>query len=332
MREVAAQASPRLPGMQTGTAGRKRAESEDVMGVINELGAKELAPRLPWPARDANKYTRGRLVAVGGACSYPGAICMAACAALRTGAGYVEVVCAPETVSVARQAALDLVVRCWDGWSPAAATLDVPPDAHHPRACLVGSGMDAADAATDGLVYAILECCACPVIVDGGAIAALATEQGRALARQRHERGRVTIVTPHAGEAARMADSLCAGAPRDGGDAEMADFALRLADAYAATVALKGPDTFVADPGSGEVALMGFGTAALAKAGTGDVLAGMMGALAAQGLSAHDAATLAVALHATAARCAAEDLTEIGVRAPDVIACIPRAIRQWGAA
>ena len=69
------------------------------------------------------------------------------------------------------------------------------------------------------------------------------------------------------------------------------------------------------------------GTAALAKAGTGDVLAGIIGALLAQGLSPVDAAALGCALHAEAGRAAAQELTEICVSAEDVIASLPQAVR-----
>ena len=89
---------------------------------------------------------------------------------------------------------------------------------------------------------------------------------------------------------------------------------------------VKGPDTFVSD-GEGVVRVTE-GTAALAKAGTGDVLAGMLGALLAQGLDPLDASVLAVTLHARAGRIAADRLTTISVTAEDVAAAIPLAIRS----
>ena len=79
-------------------------------------------------------------------------------------------------------------------------------------------------------------------------------------------------------------------------------------------MALKGPVTFIASP-DGTVEVMDRGTSALAKAGTGDVLAGIVGALLAQGLSPRDAAALGCALHAEAGRAAAAALTDICVAA-----------------
>lgn len=301
--------------------------------IVNEPTTRELADTLPWPDAHANKYTRGRLVALGGDAAYPGAVSLAALAAMRMGSGYVEVVCAPETLSVVHALVPDAVARSWEGWSPWKSRLDAPTDERHPQACLVGPGMDAAAGATGALVLAALEGCACPVVVDGGAISALSTREGRALAERRGRAGLATVVTPHLGEAARMAAPLSLDVPatgggRDGDAGKLAAFARALAEAYAATVVLKGPDTFVADPSTGVVDVMRHGGPCLAKAGTGDVLAGMVSALASQGVPSRAAVDLAASLHAWSASDAAEDLTAICVRATDVIERIPRAIQR----
>lgn len=95
-------------------------------------------------------------------------------------------------------------------------------------------------------------------------------------------------------------------------------------------MALKGPVTYVA-ASSGVVEAMDRGTAALAKAGTGDVLAGIIGALLAQGLAPLDAVALGCALHAEAGRAAAAQLTPISVAAEDVSAHLPAATKIIGA-
>lgn len=128
------------------------------------------------------------------------------------------------------------------------------------------------------------------------------------------------MLTPHAGEARR----LCEGIGENPGSAS--DIAEVLARAYHAIVALKGPDTLIV--GNGRRYLMREGTPALAKAGTGDVLAGIVAALLAQGLDAFDAAALGTLLHARAGSCAAEKLTDVSVIPEDVIAFIPEAIRK----
>ena len=91
-------------------------------------------------------------------------------------------------------------------------------------------------------------------------------------------------------------------------------------------MALKGPVTFIAAP-DGTAEVMDRGTSALAKAGTGDVLAGMIGALLAQGLDPRDAAALGCALHAEAGRAAAAAFTDICASAEDLVTFLPEAIR-----
>ena len=99
-----------------------------------------------------------------------------------------------------------------------------------------------------------------------------------------------------------------------------------LADAYAATVVLKGPETVVAR--GSDTYLMDKGTPALAKAGTGDVLAGIIAAFLAQGISPVQAAVLGARLHADAGNEAARRLGVVSVIPEDVIDCIPAAIRE----
>ncbi len=292
--------------------------------------AKELARHVPFPDKDANKYSRGKAVVVGGAAAYPGAACLSSLAALRMGAGYVEVVCAPESLQVVR-ANPNVVARSWDGWTPAASRLD-DADPARPAACLVGPGLEGVPDEAP-MVLDVLRLCANPVVVDGGAVAALASEAGRTIASLRAEAGLATVVTPHLGEARRLGDPFRMRPPKE--DLQRKDgarFAQQLADAYGATVLLKGPVTFIArskmphDGADDVVRAMRKGTPALAKAGTGDVLAGMVVALLAQGLAPGKAAELAAVLHARAGSIAAAALGEVSVCASDVAEAIPAAI------
>ena len=89
---------------------------------------------------------------------------------------------------------------------------------------------------------------------------------------------------------------------------------------------MKGPVTYASD--GDEIVRMAHGTPALAKAGTGDVLAGLVGALLAQGANALDAAVLGAELHARAGRVAAARLTDVAVIAEDVLEAVPRAIAE----
>lgn len=336
----------------------------------------ELARLLPWPAPDVNKYTRGKLVVVGGAEAYPGALCLAATSALRMGAGYVEAICSPEALSIVHGYNPHIVARSWIGWKAASSDLDEF-DERHPMACLIGPGFDDSDKRQTDTVLSVLALSEYPVVVDGGAITVLASFEGRKRAAKRANEGLATIVTPHFGEAERMAEPIGVRMPANPYEdyEEDARFAQRLANAYHATIVLKGSCVYIASPHgqsaaaskgsarkaqetdaaaeepaaneSPEVRInLGFnkvafkqkpdtvrlvkrGSAALAKAGTGDVLAGMIAALAAQGLSPADAADLAASLHAQAGREAARVLTEICVCAEDLIYYLPEAIRYY---
>lgn len=333
------------------------------MAGVVEYAEEALRALVPWPDSGANKYTRGKLVLVAGSAAYPGAACLAARAAQRAGAGYVEVVCTPESVGAVRACAPSLVVRSWDGWCAGDALVVRE---GHPCACVIGPGFDVRDEQAARLALEVIARAEVPVLVDGGAITTLASEEGICAAQERARRGRVLVATPHGGEAARMARAAGVKCPDGYSGPSASDFAFVLACAYRCTVVLKGPDTFVAsgsavgdgacvgsaaaqaggaangDAAGGEIqagetpgASIGMpdapliiamreGTSALAKAGTGDVLAGIIGSLLAQGLCPLDAGVLGATLHARAGVAAERDFTSISVTPEDVIDALPQ--------
>lgn len=267
--------------------------------------------QLPWPAADANKYSRGKLIVVAGSARYPGAAALAARAAQRMGAGYVEVVTAKSAVDVVRAAAPSLVVRPFSEWGAG----DIPESTEdRPCAVCVGPGFEGDK--RDRVVLDVLSHAECPVLVDGGGLRNLGSGIASTIL---HERTWPTVITPHAGEAARLAEPLRLL------DSEPDQQAAGLALAFKAVVVLKGPDTFVSD--GKRIEAMTAGTPALAKAGTGDVLAGMIGALLAQGVDPFSSAFTGSILHALAGVAAAETYTEIAACPEDVIEAIPLAIK-----
>lgn len=295
---------------------------------IKRIESSHLAEALPYPSRDANKFTRGKLVVVGGCEDYPGSACLASKAALSAGAGYVECACSDAAVPLVRVFAPSLVVRCWEGASSASLRLDVQ-DAHHPQACLVGSGMFSDGGFQDDLVSELIGCCAAALILDGGALRTVAERGLGSLLQERFKRGRVSICTPHGGEAAVLGRAAGIDGVGDGASLEeQGSFAQALADAYGSYVLLKGPLSFIASPHKGDVYLMDRGTPALSKAGTGDVLAGIVGAFAAQGVDAACACALAATVHAEAGRVATQRQGIISVTAEDVLASVPCALQQ----
>ena len=267
------------------------------------------------PAPDANKYTRGKLTVIAGSARYPGAAALAARASQRMGAGYTEVITAREAVDVVRIASPSLVVRAFDDWD----VEELPATKEgKPCAVCIGPGF-VNDAESAALVLRVLKKAQCPVLIDGGGLAGLGSAKALKRLAKRADLGFATVITPHGGEAARLAKSL--GLPVDSPE----QLAMDLSKALHAIVALKGPDTQVAD--GDRIEAMREGTAALAKAGTGDVLAGMIGALLAQGVEPFEAALAGAWFHAKAGVAAAERLTDISVCAEDVIEAIPDVLK-----
>ncbi len=296
-------------------------------GATRSVDEARLATLLPLPAIDANKYTRGVLTLVAGSAEYPGAACLAARAAGRIGAGYVQVFCAPESVSVLRNYLPSLVVRSWDDHLGEKLPRE---SSDHPAACLLGSGFAVGNDELNELALEVVRTCEAPLVIDGGALSALASEEGLRAAKERAAAFRTTVLTPHSGEALRLGKAVFADSPTGYASFQRAladGRAKMLSEAFKALVVLKGPQTYISD---GEaVVVMSKGTPALAKAGTGDVLAGMIGALLAQGLVPQDAAELGCTLHAEAGRLAASALTEISTGPEDVIDALPSVLARW---
>lgn len=269
------------------------------------------------PAADDNKYTRGKLVVVAGSARYPGAAVLAARAGQRMGAGYTEVVTAREAIDVVRIASPSLVVRPLDEWQPK----DLPSSSEDkPLAVCIGPGFEGAPDESD-LVVRVLKRAQCPVLVDGGGLADLGSAKALKQLVMRSEKDMPTVLTPHGGEAARLAKNFSLTTDNPG------QLAAGLSLALHAVVVLKGPDTYVAQ--GKRVGVMREGTPILAKAGTGDVLAGMIAALLAQGFDPYDAALAGAQLHARAGVVAGRAYTAVSATAEDVIEFIPEALRSY---
>lgn len=284
---------------------------------IREYSIDELVAFLPLPADEVNKYSRGVLTTVVGSARYPGAACLSSFASQRMGAGYTEVITDPSIMPIVHGYRPSLVVRSWNNL----AASDLPASRPgRPCAYLVGSGFDAGDSNTERLTHYVLWHAEAPVVVDGSALGALTSKKGQSLLKRRFLQGLDTVVTPHAGEAANLARAF----DLPVGDPATLSYLLSLA--YGFITVVKGPDTYISDGNS--IIRVANGTPVLAKAGTGDVLAGMIAALLAQNLPPLDGTVLATDLHARAGRIAAVNLSAIAATAEDVIDYIPHAIAQ----
>ena len=286
---------------------------EDLKGI----SIHQMAALIPLPDSQDNKYSRGVLTIIGGAAQYPGAAALAAQAGQRMGAGYTKVWCAPESVADVRAGHPSLVVRPWDD-------ADLGKDLiRHEGTVVVGPGFTGKSTDEQALLKRVLEKFL-PTVVDGGALTCLANlvdSEGPELLRARAQAGVPLILTPHGGEALCLV--LVAGEMAS----EQAEMAQCIAEHYYATVVLKGPQTVIWGEGAGY--LMKQGTAALAKAGTGDVLAGIVGALLCQGVSPVEAGCLGASIHAHAGHVAVQDLTMVSVVPEDLVAYLPRAIKDY---
>ena len=245
--------------------------------------------RLPRPTADGHKYDRGHALVVSGGMASTGAARLAAGAALRIGAGLVSVASPRSALMVNATQLTAVMVRPADGAEGVAALLE---DARI-NAVVAGPGMG--HEGTRETVLAILASHATAVL-DADALTAFADEpdalftaiRAREAARAR---GAATILTPHDGEFARL--FAAEGAHHEA--------AARAAEVSGAVVVRKGPRTAIAGPDGGLV-VNGHASPHLATAGAGDVLAGMIGGLVAQGMKAFDAACAAVWMHGDAAR------------------------------
>jgi ADP-dependent NAD(P)H-hydrate dehydratase / NAD(P)H-hydrate epimerase len=274
------------------------------------MQAADVAAVLPRPGAESDKYRRGVLGVVAGSEQYTGAAVLATGAAIRGGAGMVRLVAAQQVLQVIRQRWPEAVL------TDAAA---VPGDpgraieaAGRVQAWVAGPGMGTSDDAVSRLAAVLAT--SLPVLVDADGLSILAAHPD--LLR----RAAPTLITPHAGELARLLN-----ADRADIEARRLHYATDAAARLGVTVLLKGSTTVIARPDPGEPVLVNpTGTSWLATAGSGDVLSGLAGSLLAQGAGPHDAAAAAAYLHGLAARIAA-DGAPIG--AADLIGTLPAAIR-----
>ncbi|HET6968149.1 MAG TPA: NAD(P)H-hydrate dehydratase [Ornithinibacter sp.] len=278
--------------------------------VVRRLDHDDVAARWPVPTSTDDKYSRGVVGVVAGGESYSGAALLSVTAAVGAGAGMVRYVGTPTPTGLVRAAVPEAVhgvgrVQAW----------------------VVGPGLDTTS--RDEGAEAQLEVArdalggAEPVVVDAGGLDLLDADALRARADA------VTLLTPHAGECARLLTRLAAGevtqeVTRAQVEAAPLAHARALADLTGATVLLKGATTLVVPPGAGVPAWSQADAPPwLATAGAGDVLAGLLGTLLAAGLDAGEAAALGALVHGVAA-----DRANPGgpVRALEVAHGIPGAI------
>lgn len=271
------------------------------MVLATEEAASALLPPI---RRSRHKYEAGYVLAIAGSPSMPGAAILACLASLKSGAGIVRLFHPPGMKEALSHAPFELIKEEWD-LSDEGRILE---EAKRAKALLIGPGMgrdDKAKKAFETLIRNI----SIPTVIDADGLFHLAQNKTLKLPEK-------TILTPHHGEMERLL-----GKPPT----------LETVQGFAAetntTIILKGGPTVVFSPHTTPV-IVSEGDPAMATAGTGDVLTGVVAAFLAQGLSSHDAAVLGAVVHGIAGEEAAASETSYGVIASDLIHFLPQAIEQ----
>ena len=282
--------------------------------VVADIGLEPLATEasrateallrnVPRRAPHDSKYTAGRVLVVGGSPGMTGAVCLVAEAALRADAGYVTVAVPRDVMPVVEGRLLEPVKI---GFDPGTAAEQILAAEERADALALGPGLGR-EPHIAGLVRELLERSTLPAVVDADALYGL----------EPVERTAPTVLTPHAGELARLL-----GRSSDDVDAHRLAAARLAAERYGAIVLLKGADTIVTGP-SGGPTVCDRAPPSLATAGSGDVLTGVIAAFLAKGMDPPVAAAAGAVAHGIAASLAP---AQAGLIASDVVAALPRAL------
>jgi NAD(P)H-hydrate epimerase len=288
-----------------------------VAGLLSER-TLNLVPRRE---RSGNKFKSGTVVVAGGAAGMTGAPTMAALSAMRTGAGYVQLVVPKPAETVIDLRLMEAMVHGVpdeDGAHTDAGADKVLELAERAGAIVMGPGIGRSDGAA-AFARRVAREVDTPLLIDADGLNAHA-EHLDLIA----QRDAPTVLTPHDGELGRLLgiESSAVGEKR-------IEHARAVAEKSGAIVVLKGDDTLVVPP-DGPIAVNPGGSPALATAGTGDVLSGLIGALLAKEMDPFEAACAGVFAHGRAGRAAAERFGADHVVAGDVIDSLPDGLRRPG--
>jgi ADP-dependent NAD(P)H-hydrate dehydratase / NAD(P)H-hydrate epimerase len=287
--------------------------AEPQIGLISDR-ATDGVPRR---GRASTKFAAGSVLVCGGSRGLTGAPCLASESAMRAGAGYVTA-CVPASLNPIFESQLLEVMTVplldADGSLEPFGVEQVLERAQRVDALVLGPGLGRTPGALE-FARQLAHAAPLPLLLDADGLNAHAGSLERLAQREAP-----TVLTPHAGELARLLETDSAAV-----DARRLRSARDAARRAGAVVVLKGDDTIVAAP-DGRVGVNRGDAPALATAGTGDVLSGILGAYLAKHVDPFHAACAGVLVHARAGQLCAEDIGSEGVIASDVIAALPRAL------
>lgn len=278
------------------------------MRQLDKMGYK--LPQLPIREENSNKGTFGKILNVSGSKYMTGAAVLSSLAALRCGAGYIEVASDEEVLRAVSFHIPEAVLAKIDKISDILKTATV---------LLIGCGLSTEKNSVDLFFNTISLSKNIPTVIDADGLNILAKES----LYNRVKLPENVILTPHPKEAARLLNCELNEVLNDTLSA-----AKKISTMYKCITVLKTHKTIVTD-GNDKLYINTTGNSALAKAGSGDVLAGMIAGLMAQKMNLFDAAVLGVYLHGLAGDLAKNDLSAYGVLATDTIRYIPLAIKKF---
>ncbi len=259
---------------------------------------------LPGRRAHSNKGTYGRLLVIAGSVNMAGAAVLCALAAYRAGCGLVRVLTAEENRVIIQSALPEAVLSTYGSRIDEAQTAQ---ELRGADAVVIGPGIGR-DRRAQELLTAVLRCARTPLVLDADALNLLA--ENEKLIAALPERA---ILTPHLGEMARLTGKSVAFLQE-----HLCDAAAEFAHKYSAICVLKDFRTVTALP-EGPCFLNLSGNPGMATAGSGDVLAGMIGSLLAQGMAAEQAAAQGVLWHGLAGDTAAERVGMRAMMATDIV-------------
>ena len=279
-----------------------------------------VAERLPARPKDANKGTFGTAVVIAGSPGYTGAAAMASEAVLRSGAGLSMLVVAEGLQDIMAAKLTEVITH----GLPQTANRSISAEAVTPalelckkaESVVLGCGLGTHEE-TCRFVHEFIRSIDKPMVVDADGLNCLSKN----IAVLEGDHGEL-ILTPHPGEMSRLIGTSI---PEI--QSNRLDAACRAASRFHSVVVLKGARTLIAEP-SGRVFINMTGNSGMATAGTGDVLAGIIGGLLAQGMKPFEAAVCGVHIHGKAGDIAATELGEAGMIAGDVLLAVPYAITE----
>ena len=282
---------------------------------------------LPQRPLDSNKGTFGKVMLLSGSLPYPGSAFLAGSAAARIGAGLVTLAITEQMLHIyassLHEATYVLLPEEQAGSIERVNTLLKHLEGY--RALLIGPGLGQSPYIREVILQVLEHLRGLPegqrphLVVDADGLNNLSALEHWWLLLPTG-----TVITPHPGEMGR----LCNGLKVSGGKIDRLELARNKAREWQVTLVLKGACTIITEPG-GRTRINWLANPALATAGTGDVLAGMVAGLLAQKVPPFDAASAAVYLHTAAAELVSAELGHMGLMASDLLPQIPRAIIKY---